>query len=404
LVNERRAAWAEKTSEFRHPHHLYRNLGVAGESGAITAGQRFASDFPAAHPFNPPMIRRSSVAAAIFFVVNGVFGAAPSDPLAEEIARWSAYVRDHPAGSEDWEQIKGMSEPVLAKAEDALAAGRRELALDRLAVVRVNLAASQYAEACPEAMRAELSAFEAEWTRMGTELGDALAPPTAAVLAGVVPSATRAEGEAALLQVRGFYEASLDYGRATMPEAGLFYLGQAKAQKSFAAFCRALPAVSTGKPPELRSIAPELDALSREFLAAYRPPASIDKHSEFIVAHSLLNEARALDAAGLRYGALLRYLQAAMRSGALRDPRPAPDADAIAASLAPLAARLEEKGVDHSIGRLFLEVTQNDVAGFTPVIVRDVLPRYFAAIAPAKAPAKSASPRVTVTLVRWPYT
>jgi hypothetical protein len=349
------------------------------------------------------MIRRCSFVLAAL-VAAAALGAEPGDPLADEIARWSVYVREHPAGNEDWEQIKGMSEPVLAKAEDALAAGRRGLALDRLAVVRVNLAASQYADACPAAMREELPAFEAEWTRMGTELADVLKPPSSGALDGAVPSLTRAEGEAALLQVRGFYEASLEYGRATTPEYGLFYLGQAKAQKSFAAFCRSLAVPPPGRAPALRSIAPDIETLSREFLAAYRPPASIDKHSEFIVAHSLLNEARALDAAGLRYGALLRYLQAAMRSGALRDATPIPDADVLAAALKPLAARLDEPGVDHSIGRLFLEVTQNDVAGFTPVIVRDVLPRYFAAITPAKAQPKAPAPAVTVTLVRWPYT
>ena len=39
-----------------------------------------------------------------------------------------------------------------------------------------------------------------------------------------------------------------------------------------------------------------------------------------------------------------------------------------------------------------------------PAIVSDLLPRYLAALEPAKPAAARPEPRVTDTLVRWPYT
>lgn len=329
-------------------------------------------------------------------------GTAAGDPLADEIARWSAFVREHPAGDDTWNDVKASAEPVLAKAQDALAAGRRALALDRLAAVRTNLAAQAFVDRSAAPLRSDMIALEAEWARVGRDLGPSLAAPSRSALVGVVPAAARAEAEAALMQIRGFYDAVLDYARATEPQYGLFYLGQAQAQRDFVAFCRALPPQRVGKPLAPRSIKGEIDALNREMLAAYRPPASIDRHGEFILAHSLVNEARQLDAAGLRYGALLRYLQAAMRSASLRGVTPVP-AEALPARLAAFDASLAKSGVDGSLGRLFLEAAQAN-ADLGPLIAADVFPRYAFAIGRAPAPMQARTPQVTVTLVRWPYT
>jgi hypothetical protein len=336
----------------------------------------------------------------------------PRDPLAVEIERWSAFLRDNPATDETWIQVKESSQPALARAEEALRDGRRLLALLRLASPRPNLSAAAYlGERSPEE-RKDPAAFEAEWTRMGRLLRDDLGAPSAAALDGVRPAAVRALGEAALPQVRVYYEASLEYGRNTMPDAGLFYLGAARAQRDFTAFCRALSRPSALEAPPLRALDPELDALEAEVLAAYRPPASIDRHPEFIAASSTLKEARELNALGLRHGAMLRYLQAGLRFAPLR-PSPAPiDASALAGRLGELDRRLAASPFDDSLGRLFLEAAQADVAALKPgespavavAIARDVLPRYFAGLAPAPPAAPRPAPRATVTLVRWPYT
>ena len=78
------------------------------------------------------------------------------------------------------------------------------------------------------------------------------------------------------------------------------------------------------------------------------------------------------------------------------------------------AARLAPPGADPSLGRIFFESAQakladpaegTNLADAVP-LVDDVLPRYFAALAPE--PARPAAPKpavqATVTLVRWPYT
>jgi hypothetical protein len=288
-------------------------------------------------------------------------------------------------------------EPAMARVEAALADGRRLLALERLAATRMNLAGFAYVNALPADKRGDPATLDSEWARVGALLS------AEGSLEGLQPAIVRAEGEAALPQARNYYDTSLEYGRATMPWSGLFYLGVAQAQRDFVSFCRTLSQRTDLAAPPMRSLAAELDALEADLLRAYRPPASIDRHSEFIGASAALKEARELDAAGLRYGALLRYLQAAMRIDPLRPDAQAPDPEGLPKRLEAFESRLRQGGVDHSIGRLYLETAQANPA-FAEAIARDVLPRYFAALAPAAPQPKKPVAGVAVTLVRWPYT
>jgi hypothetical protein len=246
-------------------------------------------------------------------------------------------------------------------------------------------------------------------------LSRSLETPSAAALRDVRPAALRAIGEASLPQAGVFYHASVEYGRSTTPDSGLYYLGAAKGQRDFVSIVETLgeagaftgPARHT--PPPVRDVSGELEALQDDLLAAYRPPASVDRHREFIVANSMLKEARELQALGLRHGALLRYLQASVRVAPLRAGAPAPDAS-LPNRLKALEPRLG--GADHSIGRLLLEWAQADLAEHATdgqalvaaAIASDALPRYFAALEPERPRPAPPSPSVTVTLVRWPYT
>lgn len=248
---------------------------------------------------------------------------------------------------------------------------------------------------------------------MGDVLRADLEPPRASALDGVTPAAVRAVGESALPQIRAYYEAALDYSRATMPASGLYYVGLAQAEKDLIAFCRTLSTRPPAPAPALRSVAPELDALETDLLALYRPPASIDRHSDFIAASATLKEARDLDQAGLRYGALLRLMLASQRVAALK-PADSGSSD-VPGMLAVLDRRVRSGAVDHSIAQIFVEAAQADLDGTAApapgqargdaaaAIVREVLPRYFAALEPAAARPRT-DPLVTVTLVRWPYT
>ncbi|MDQ6892366.1 MAG: hypothetical protein M3167_06765 [Acidobacteriota bacterium] len=360
------------------------------------------------------MERRTPAYAAATLLACSValLAAVPAgDPLAAEIARWSAYVRDNRSTDENWTQVKQAVEPVLARASKALQDGQRSLALLRLASARVNLAASQYVQSRPAAERTDIAAFESEWARMGKVLAADRKPVSPGALEKLRPAAVRAIAEAAAPQVKTFYDASLDYARATTAQYGLFYVGNAAAQRDFVAFCRTLSEPRSASAPPVRSLAADLDLLETELLAAYRPPASIDRHSEFIGASATLKEARELDQAGLRYGALLRYLQAAQRLSPLRAASAPPDDDAaLAAGVAAFETRLAAAREDPSIGRLFVDAARSDLAEpggprtISRAIVSDVFPRYVTALEPAPPAAAKAEPRVTVTLVRWPYT
>lgn len=359
-------------------------------------------------------LMRRAAAAVLSSLVAGLCtlgaGTEPApDRLAAEIDRWAAFLRSNASTDEDWTQVKQVSEPVMARTQSALRDGRRLLALQRLSALEGNLAAAAWVQARPTSARDE-AAFEAEWKRMGEVMHDRLTAPRGDALAGVSPALVRAVGEAALPQARVYYDASLEYGRNTVPGAGLFYLGAAQAAVELVDLSRSLSTPAGKEEPPVRALGTEIEALLGEVLAAYRPPAAIDSHRDFISTSAALKEARELDAAGLRYGALLRYLQGSLRFAPLRQPAPA-DPARTAERLRALDEKLASGSVDHSLGRLFLEIAQEAEAAGSPqdeataaAVAGDVLPRYLAALSPEPPVSPPPPSPVTVTLVRWPYT
>lgn len=377
------------------------------------AGAGAVRILPRMHPvFRLATLGALALAAALAAPADRHAQAAAADPLAAELARWQAFAATDTASDAGSRQVIASARPALAQAADALAHDRRGYALLRLSAARTLLAALVYTREHAGAA-ASLPALEAEWRRLEPELRAASPAAAGGSLAGLRPAAVRAVAEAALPQVRVYHDASLEYGRATDASAGLFYLGEAVAQREFVAFARTLDGGSAAaREPAFRALGPEIDALQAEMLAVYRPPVSIDRHPEFIAASAALKEARELDGAGLARGALLRYLQATLRFQPLRPQPPAFDAAATPAALAAFATRLAEAGVDHSLGRVFLEAAEGDLAdtaaaakhAVAAAVAAEVLPRYFAALAPAPPRAAAGPPAVTVTLVRWPYT
>src|SRR5262249_46605539 len=121
---------------------------------------------------------------------------------------------------------------------------RRILALQRLAVAREHLAAWAYATARPPEDEKDTTAFEADYARLGKALRETQEAPSPSALDDVRPAALRGMGEAALNQVRAYYDASLEYGRNTMAIFGFYYLGEAQAQKEFADLVRSYSAPS----------------------------------------------------------------------------------------------------------------------------------------------------------------
>ncbi len=345
-----------------------------------------------------------------------------NDGIARVIADFASLLASEQSTDQLWTDAKAGVEANLKDAQAAIAVGRRWFALERIAQARQSFLATRFALTHP-AERKDLAAFEREWTRLGATLG--AAAPKESPLDPVRPAVVRAMAEVAVAQVRINYDAGLEYGRNTQPEYGLYYVGVADAQRQFITFARGLtlnnPEGSSPQaraagltPPRLRSVGAEIAAVQRELLSLYEPPASVDRHAEFIVASSALKEARQYDAQGWRYGALLRLLQGTQRTAMLRRSAPS-DPDDLARQMAELRARLDDPRVDHSIGMLFVERAETALDTKTPVgyvtaatVLLDVLPRYFAAIEPAQpgtpAARTAGAPVATVTLVRWPFT
>lgn len=162
----------------------------------------------------------------------------------------------------------------------------------------------------------------------------------------------------------------------------------------------------------LRALGPDADALERRLLSLYQPPASIDRHPEFIAASAALKEARELQAAGLQFGAWFKFLQATQRTALLQSTA-APAVDALRTRLATADRDVRALPGDHSLVRVFLdraavelEQPTPDAAGLSAaaVILDVVLPAYRAALTPAPVVAEAIEPTVTVRLVRWPFT
>jgi hypothetical protein len=326
------------------------------------------------------------------------------DPLATDLARWA-----RPAAGQD--PLETHSRAAIDQAAAALRAGRRSLALLHLAEVRLDVGAIAAMRRRPAAERRDAARLEEAWKRAGGELRAELGPLRADTLLRVRPFAVRAIAEAALPHVKEEYEASLEYGRATMPPDGFFYLERARAASELVALCRALPPPVDERPePATPSLAAVLDEVEGKLLKAYRPPASIDHHGLFIATSVGLKEARELLAAGLRAGALLRLLQSAPALATFAPPPPPRDAAVLREQLQKAEAQLLKAPVDDSLGLLFAELGEEELAESPPAIGRaaaivdQVLPRYFAALAPARPVPPAPPPAATVTLVRWPYT
>jgi hypothetical protein len=333
--------------------------------------------------------------------------------MERELLRWTTLVREESRTDEFWTAIKPGAESVLTDAGRALADGRPTLAVERLLAARVNLSAATYLSRQPAATRSDLAAFELEWQRMSGVLGLDRPRRSGREVARSGSAFRRAIEEAAFLQVKVNYDASLAYGRSTTPESGLTYLGIAEAHHDTVALAESLVPDDRRSAPRLRSLVPDIDALQRELLTAYRPPASLDRHPEFIGVSALLKEARELEAAELRFGALYRYLQAALRYGAIKTaPADALTGPELGARVRDAATRAAAGSIDHSLAELFVERAAFELAragSDAPVpianaIVTEVLPRYYAALEPSSAAPRPTDVPVTITLVRWPYT
>ena len=370
-------------------------------------------------PLLPPLgslapSRRVAAAVLLLLCVGSALAAeATRDPLADAIARWQERIRSSAPVDDEVREIRSGAAPLLAQAEQALAQGQRWLALSRLERVWTDLEAADYRSGIAGDLRGQMSELEREWRRLAPELG-ANREPGPRPAFELLPAAARALAEAALSQMPIYYDASLDYGRNTAPEYGLFYLGAARAQRDFVALVAGLPRRPANVPALApRDVSGEIVAVRDDLLTAYTPPLSIDSHPIFIRISALLKEAEELTAAGARYGALLRLLDARARLARLTHPGRTISAEEAARRGAIFAARLDESPRDTSLQRLFLETALFSAADRDPTtgggeiaaaIFEEVLPYFPVVLGPAPPRPPDPIAEATVMLVRWPYT
>jgi len=317
------------------------------------------------------------------------------DRLSREAARLAA-------GGGDAKAMADQLAAILETAKRSRAAGRIYAALESVGRARVGLGAAAEMSGRSGKTPEEFDAF---WSRTRTSLAAADWKPGGPSPSDL-PAAVEAMAQAAEGQIMVLADASRAYERVTGPPAGFYYLGEAKSDADWAAFCRSLGARPAAAPATLRSIAPELARLQQRATEAFQPPLSIDRHPQFIRFNATLKLAGELEAQGRRAGALYEYLDAVQQLATIAPSKKAAPVEPVEAA----RRRLTASPRDESLGLLFVERAENasgSAAGpaAAEAILGQVLPAYAEALAAGpSAPAPPAAAAITVTLVRWPYT
>jgi hypothetical protein len=291
-----------------------------------------------------------------------------------------------------------------------VAENRRLFALHLLGFVRLSLAAQKFVDDHSADDQKKPEVMEAEWKRAEAELAPALDGSWRPSFDSF-PAAVRAVAEIARSEIRVYYDASAEYGRNTVPGAGLYYIGAAFAQRDFVRLLETLRDSPEGKLLTPANLAQEIDRLENELLLAYKLPASIDQHPLFIRGNAMVKHARELQTEGMQIGALYRLLHGRLRFTGSMSTGVSVDSTEAAKRAQATEQRLAVIPGDHSLARLYLEMALaeagagDQAGGETARAVFDfVLPAYFAPLQPAAASPALPAPEVTVTLVRWPYT
>jgi hypothetical protein len=357
------------------------------------------------------------LALALFGVLASL--AADQDAKSQiraEIDRLQRSLKEKPVTDPDYAPVSSMASQSLQGAAAALNSGKLYLSLEMLLQADDFLQGARFPVEKAEAVKSGLPAFEAEWERVSLIL-TAYDHEVRQKDWGTSPAAVRALSETALGRSVPLLEGGRGFAVSTKPSDGLFYLGQAQGEATFAQLASTLSLPRTAAPFSLRSYLPELQKLQQKTNAAFKPPRSIQLHDRFIALNSALKLAEELDAQKFYAGALYEYLEATRHFGMLDAPpveaaRQSALKEAIAVALKKIAASKQ----DDSVAQLFLERAASQTAhpdGSAPtadewrsaqVILDQVLPAYRAAHKPAAPLQQASSKTVQLTLVRWPYT
>jgi hypothetical protein len=341
-----------------------------------------------------------SLCLLVCFTIQAL--SATNDPIAQEIERWKNFLDTNDSTSENWVGIRDGSRPLLERAENALKANRKNLALHVLAATRTNLAAQKYVDEHHVTAATEMKALELEWNKVRNLLQSPEQPANFDRL----PASVRAVAETAFSEIKVYYDASLEYGKSTMPEYGFFYIGLSQGQLEFVRFLKQMDDQKSLETPKLPGLKAQITALEDQLLGAYKPPASIDQHPNFIRASGLIKQAHELYATGYEFGALYRILYARQILSKITSPEKSITPEEVVQRTKAVTGRLDDSKTDHSLGWMFVELANEEPYNGETArsVFEEILPIYFASLQSAKETIVKETPSVTVTLVRWPYT
>jgi hypothetical protein len=356
-----------------------------------------------------------SVVALVVVCVAGV-AQSPDDAVRKEITRLQTFASAQSVADEDWKDMQPMVQRYLALADQALKAGHVYFAVEELGKANASAAAYQFSKQSPEILKQGMAGFEKEWKQASVKLAALDTEAKTRKWTGA-PAAVRAVAESAQGQGPVLVEAAHAYATVTNPEAGYFYLGEAKADEEFARLVHGFGLKGRGTPLGARSILPEIEKLQEKINASFVPPRSIEKHSDFIRLNSTLKLAGELDRAQLYCGTLYQYLQAVVQYELLE----AKEVDAstqaeVRAAIAAARKKVEASRRDDSIAQMFVERAETLIANKAGkeasaeewknavVVVQEAIPSYYEALESHAPVPRQQKDAVTVTLVRWPYT
>ncbi len=312
----------------------------------------------------------------------------PHDAVAAEIARLQQLASSQfPPGLDSPGLKKGIIDGLTA-AETALRDGRLYLSLHRLLQQRSVLVTIDYVGRKSGVAKDGLEGLDREWERVGAALAEKERVFSPASLKHL-PAAVRALAESSSARSRPYHQSSRLYGKNSRVQNGFYYLGASLARMDSALFCQNLR-FPPSAPTEMPSVEAALAGFESEVLDAYRPPASIEHHKQFITANSALKLARELSQQGRPNGALLQYLDARL-SFRLINPGPhdKQQLSSLQTKSRAVSARLGSSELDHSIARLYWEVAEDALAAASEggssaehmataaIILEDILPTYF---------------------------
>jgi len=325
--------------------------------------------------------------------------------LTTEIKQLRATAAAQPANDELWKDLHGDVDTLLNRADAAVSANRLYLGLDLIGYAQRLLQSFQNTQTKTPFQ----TAFDKDRATLVSLDAKARQRDWSAA-----PAAVRALAESSQGQALTLVDASKAYAEVTSPTSGFFYLGEAKADEQFATWVHALQVKRSGTPFHARDISSELDSLQQKVTSAFKPPASTDKHSEFIRLNSMLKTGTELNAASLHYGAAYQYLTAIQQFGMIDDATPSAEQQTkLREELVAARAKYEKSRDDDSLALMFVERAEEKLASAdkTPANAKAAAAIVHIAL-PAYAELKTAAPRapskptsdVVLTLVRWPYT